>query len=311
MRRARGLVSGWRVGLSAIAGAAVIGGCSGDPASTGGGGGGADASPTGAGQTTGAMSTTSGQGSTAAGMSVTSTSTGAGGSRVDLDLDGIDDATEEMLAKTYRPFLSYHSEESCPLGGIVYRVHPHPTEPGRVHVVYDHLFETDCGTGGHVGDNEAFGITIDPAIPPPAGILSLVAIGHQGTFCEQVSKCGQCNGAEPCAKAELGGAMYPVVFTSKDKHAGYVAADGCGFQNCLDDCELTSPSADAPMVNVGEPGAPLVTDLTDQGFINAANGWTEMELFHLDPWAAGVDFGGAGNVADDLVDPAFVPPACP
>lgn len=292
------------LGLASLLALATSSGCSEDLVGAGGGGA-ASASATTASITasTSTSTATVGTGTTSA-----STGTGAG---VDLDLDGIDDATEEMLAKTYRPFLSYHGDESCSLGGIVYRVSPHPTEPGRVHIVYDHLFETDCGTGGHVGDNEAFGVTIDPAIPPPAGILSLVAIGHQSTLCEQVSKCGQCAGAAPCAMADLGGAMYPVVFTSKDKHAGYVSEGGCGFQNCFDECELTSPSADVPMVNAGEPDAHLVDDLTDQGFIHAANGWTEMDLFHLNPWATDVDFGGAGNVAGDLVDPAFVPPACP
>jgi hypothetical protein len=35
-----------------------------------------------------------------------------------------------------------------------------------------------------------------------------------------------------------------------------------------------------------------------------------MELFHFDPWKD-QNFGGAGNVSQDLVDPAFDTPACP
>ncbi len=60
-------------------------------------------------------------------------------------------------------------------------------------------------------------------------------------------------------------------------------------------------------MNAGEPGKPLVNDLTTDGFINAAEGWTEPSLMSYDPWS-GQDFGTAGNVADDLVDPAFVIP---
>ena len=60
------------------------------------------------------------------------------------------------------------------------------------------------------------------------------------------------------------------------------------------------------MVNAGEPGAHLVSNLTTQGFITAANGWTEEELFDFDPWAPG-DFGSAGDVSDDLVDLEFLP----
>jgi hypothetical protein len=64
-----------------------------------------------------------------------------------------------------------------------------------------------------------------------------------------------------------------------------------------------------PIVNAGEPGHPLVGDLTTQGFITAQNGWKNMELFHFDPWADKT-FGGAGNISHDLVDPAYDTPAC-
>ena len=63
------------------------------------------------------------------------------------------------------------------------------------------------------------------------------------------------------------------------------------------------------MVNAGEPNAHLTEDLTDAGFITAANGWTEASLLHFNPWG-GTDFGGAGNVTGDLTDPAFDLPAC-
>ncbi|MHB8875844.1 MAG: hypothetical protein ACYC8T_19320 [Myxococcaceae bacterium] len=65
-------------------------------------------------------------------------------------------------------------------------------------VTYDHLFQTDCGLNGHPGDNEAFGVTINPAKPAPAGITALKAISHQGTACEKVTRCGTCNGLAAC-----------------------------------------------------------------------------------------------------------------
>ena len=46
---------------------------------------------------------------------------------------------------------------------IVYRVRPHPDDSALIHVIVDRLFERDCGAGGHVGDNEVFGMTVDPA----------------------------------------------------------------------------------------------------------------------------------------------------
>ena len=56
---------------------------------------------------------------------------------------------------------------------------------------------------------------------------------------------------------------------------------------------------------VGEPGSPLITNLSTHGFINGANGWTEQELMNFNPWG-GDEFGGAGKVSEDLVDMAFV-----
>lgn len=233
---------------------------------------------------------------------------GAGGGTPDLDSDGdgISDADELSIAQSYRPFLSISPDDGCPLGGIVYRVRPHPTNADYVHVVYDHLFQNDCpAVGGHVGDNEAFGVTVDPTKPAPEGIVAIIAIGHQGTACEQVSSCGSCGELEPCATQLHLGAEFPIVYSSTDKHASYV--NGCSIINCLDSCDLADTGADPPMVNVGEPEVPLVQDLTAQGFITPANGWTEAELMDFDPWDTAVDFGGAGNIAGDLVDPAFVP----
>lgn len=237
---------------------------------------------------------------------------GNGSGFVDLDLDGLDDVWEEQVARAYLPFLSLDPGDKCPRGGIVVRVRPHPDNAQLIHVVYDHLFEKDCGLTSHVGDNEAFGATIDPNIPAPAGLLTLVAIGHQATICEKKTTCGSCGGLDACSTAMKNGAAYPVVFSSKDKHAGYVQKDKCNpILSCFDSCTQAPTSTDVPVVNVGEPDAPLVTDLTDQAFITEANGWTEQELFHFNPWEKGKDFGSAGNVADDLVDSAFVPPVCP
>ena len=106
----------------------------------------------------------------------------------------------------------------------------------------------------------------------------------------------------------LGGVPTAVVYSSKDKHGTYARRSTCGGL-CFDQCSLATTPDDPPMVDAGEPGMPRVSDLTAQGFITAANGWTETELFGFDPWGA-TDFGGAGNVAEDLVDPTFVAAAC-
>ena len=106
------------------------------------------------------------------------------------------------------------------------------------------------------------------------------------------------------------GASFPVVFYSKNKHGSYVdegTCDGaCFFTNY---CTLAPTGIEPPMVNAGEPDLPLTNNLTEAGLITAANGWTNRDMFDFDPWGE-ADFGGAGNVRDDLTDDRFVTPTC-
>src|SRR5262245_44692480 len=74
---------------------------------------------------------------------------------VDDDGDGLDDGWEQMVAEAYLPFLSLDPADGCPLGGIVYRLRPHPADPTLILILYDHLLQNDCGLNGHVGDDEA------------------------------------------------------------------------------------------------------------------------------------------------------------
>jgi hypothetical protein len=96
------------------------------------------------------------------------------------------------------------------------------------------------------------------------------------------------------------------LYSSLDKHAGAVDVGGaCSFGSCLDTCALPVDSADVPLVNAGEPDAPLLDNL-DDSFID--DRWPAA-LRAYDPWG-GAPFGGAGIVADDLVDPLLATPAC-
>jgi hypothetical protein len=229
----------------------------------------------------------------------------------DNDQDGLDDAQELAWAQSYLPYLSISPQDKCPTGGILARISPHPGDPKLLHILYDVLYDQDCGLGGHAGDDEVFAVTVNPQKPAPDGIVAMIAISHQGTPCERTSSCGRCTGQTACATLMKGGAAWPAVWPARDKHGNYVnRTNSCTtFGTCFDACDDNSAPAAPPIVNAGEPGHPLVHDLTDEGFITAANGWKNMQLFHYDPWG-GTDFGGAGNVAGDLVDPAFDTPAC-
>jgi hypothetical protein len=230
-----------------------------------------------------------------------------GASDVDEDGDGIPDAREAEWASAYLPLLSIHPSDGCKTHGILYRLSPHPKDAKKMMMRVVVLFDEDCGANGHAGDDEVFGVVFDPQKPAPAGILAVRAISHQGTPCERTTTCGSCRGLSACSTATKDGAAYPVVYPSKDKHGLYVDKGTCSTSFVCDfgGCSLaTSPPA-SPMVNAGEPGKPLVTNLTTEGFVTAANGWTKQELMNFDPWKPG-DFGGAGDVSNDLVDDAFV-----
>jgi hypothetical protein len=224
----------------------------------------------------------------------------------DLDGDGIPDATEAMYADAYMPFISVHPTDNCPTRGIVYRVSPHPNEPKRVMMWVDVLYDQDCGAGGHSGDDEVFGVVIDPSKPAPEGILAIRAISHQNTPCQHITTCGSCAGLKACGTGTRDGKAYPVVYPSKDKHGNYAELGVCATSFLCDTsgCALSAPDT-SPRVNAGEPAQPLVHDLSTQGFVNEANGWTQTGLFHYDPWKPG-KFGSAGEVSKDLVDTGFV-----
>jgi hypothetical protein len=258
--------------------------------------------------TTGAGGESATASSTSSSSSSSATGTG-GGPMTDKDGDGLDDAFEAKVAADYMPFLSLDPADGCALGGMLYRVTPHPNKPGLLWIIYDHLYQNDCGLNGHVGDDEAFGITVDPQKPAPGGILAIKAISHQNTPCQNISECGQCAAEAPCTTQMKGGLAYPVVYSSKDKHGSY--AQACTIVNCLDTCTLAATEAPIPMQNAGEPGGHLTEDLTTDGFVTAANGWTEMSLFHFNPWDPMKAFGAAGNIAGDLADMSFVAASCP
>lgn len=226
---------------------------------------------------------------------------------VDADGDGLDDAYELQAATDYLPFLAIHPDDGCPLGGMVVRVRPHPMNPALLEIEYDHLYQNDCGAFGHVGDDEVFAETVDPAQSGAAGILAIKAISHQDTICERDTQCGSLPGMTACTTALVNGESRPVVFSSKDKHGSYAVLNTCQTNSCFDQCALPAASAQVPLVNAGEPDVHFTDDLTANGFITGANGWTESSLMHFDPWAPG-DFGGAGDVSLDLTDPAFITP---
>lgn len=222
-----------------IAGVALLLGC-GHPAvatsSTGSGSsGGSSSSAQSTGGSTASASTNATNGgstsSTSSGSGAGSSTGGTSGASNDLDQDGLDDAQETQLATDYLPYISLDPADACAKpDGFVVRVSPHPGDASRppryLEIRYDHLYQTDCGTAGHVGDDENIAITVDTTLPAPQGIMMIKAISHRNTPCEHTSKCVQqswsqspCNGYAACDVGPLGAtrAGFPVVYRRADK----------------------------------------------------------------------------------------------
>ncbi len=212
----------------------------------------------------------------------------------DADGDGLDDTLEREAATRNFPRLDLDPYESC--GGpraVLYRVDRHAGRADRLSIAYVVLYDRDCGEwNGHLGDNEAFALTIDlgarPGAPATVGVL---AQAHRNTFCESTSTCSAAAGTSACATdGEI------VVYGSRDKHANYLDRNTCE-DNCFDKCG-TAAGAVPRLLDVGQEAVPLVRDLTAAELVRPQDGWAPA-LLHFDPWGSAT-FGDAGHPRDQL-----------
>ena len=225
----------------------------------------------------------------------------------DSDRDGITDADETSLAVVYLPFLSPAPDDDCPTSGLIVRVTPSDLAP-LVELRYLWLFDRSCdATTVRDGDGGAFVAVVDPRLPAPDGIISLRGISRPGDFCQRLSSCGRCPGQLSCAA--LNGT--PAVWAGRDRHAIYVDRPiSCTqMQPCLVICEDAPTAAMPPIVDVGEPSAPTVHDLTDAGFIRPELGWMSPELAHYDPWGS-APFGSLPPLSTLLTSAELDAPTC-
>jgi len=224
----------------------------------------------------------------------------------DRDGDGLDDAEELRLASEYLPFLSVAPDDQCPTSGLVVRVTPGELA-GQVRLRYGWLFDRVCGAVSLEGDGGSFSIVVDPARAGAAGIIALRGVGRQDTACQRLSTCGRCGGQLSCA--ELGDR--PAVWAGRDRHTTYANRPQSCTQTgaCMVACVDAQQSSAPPIVNVGEPNAPLIRDLTVEGFIRPELGWQSPSLLHYDPWG-GQAFGSSPSVVERLTATLIDPSSC-
>jgi hypothetical protein len=221
---------------------------------------------------------------------------------VDKDGDGLDDDFEREVAELNFPALRLATNEPCGSPhGVIYRVRRHPLNPKRLAITYTVLYDIDCGSlNGHMGDAESFAITVDLDTQPGApATVGVAAWAHLGTTCGSTSSCETAAATGACGQATSASTPAEVViWSSANKHANYLSMDTCNH-NCLDRCDA-GERINGPLLDVGQPGHPLVRDLTDQGFVQPSSGWAD-QLLHFDPWSTN-ELGGGGRLDKPLTD---------
>lgn len=218
----------------------------------------------------------------------------------DVDGDGIDDDLEREVADLNFPKVLMAQDEGCGTPhGVIYRVRRHPDNLKRLAITYVVLYANDCGElNGHTGDAESFSITVDlDAQPGAAATVGVQAWAHSGTTCGSTSSCQTTPATNACGEpASVASPQEVVIYASQNKHANYLSTDTCSG-NCLDSCSA-GERINGPLLNVGEPNHPMVTDLTSQGFVQPADGW-DQQLLHFNPWGP-TEFAGGGSLAKPL-----------
>jgi hypothetical protein len=217
----------------------------------------------------------------------------------DQDGNGLDDAFEREIAELNYPKVALAYQDECAVPrGVIYRARRHPQNPKRVAITYTVLYNRDCGeVNSHDGDTGTFAITVDlDAEPGAAATVGVTAWAHYGTICGSTSSCETEPGTNECATPK--GGQEVVIYTARNKHQLYLSKSTCNG-NCFDRCD-DGERVVGPLLNVGEPDHPLVTDLTTQGFVKSADGWLH-QLLHFNPWSS-KSFAGGDQLGQRLID---------
>jgi hypothetical protein len=128
------------------------------------------------------------------------------------------------------------------------------------------LYGQDCGLAGHTADVEGFNFSLQYIGPDStAGWMydtvmshwaggTIQSISHAATLCEQVETYPY--------KSSLHPTGLDTVYASPDKHGNYLTITKCGSSViCNPGCTGTEVRKRTRNINLGEPNAPLVTDL--------------------------------------------------
>jgi hypothetical protein len=182
----------------------------------------------------------------------------------DGDHDGLADSLEAALLDQFHPSFLI-SKDDCDLlpaemvsgearprvrvrNGTIYgQATPHT--PDGVELHYFHLWLHDCGRRGHRGDVEHVSALIRQEKDGAWKAQYWYAAAHEDTVCNRSMFAR----AQELQAVDMG----PEVWISAGKHASYFSAEHCNGGCGGDSCAGMRPAPALPVINLGEPGAPL------------------------------------------------------
>lgn len=202
----------------------------------------------------------------------------------DGDVDGLDDAWEQLVLETFRPLVRVTDDEPLladPDGvfAFVGRVRLVQASPFVAQVYLMLGYSKDygnCGLTGHNGDSERVVVELEAVPLGAAGDVQVrraYTAAHEGTVTDHGKVY---TGPELDTVLDYGtdeeGRLRWRVRSSRSKHATYgnaqLCADAfllpCFAETCAADG--AGEDLDAPVVNAGEDDERLVNDLGDLGF---------------------------------------------
>lgn len=200
----------------------------------------------------------------------------------DLDRDGIDDFSEETLARSFMPLIWYRDSETCPDPGVIlYHVRPFVPggSPDTLSITYCLAYYEDCGINGHDFDPESFAITLYPLVDSPLGygVYSMKTWAHRGSlFCEETEERIY-DPLRPNVTA-VGDTLYSSwenVFVSSNKHGLFLEEETCdghclGTDECGDDLLMNAGrlvTSDRGqffyLYNIGEINDPILENFSE------------------------------------------------
>ncbi len=235
----------------------------------------------------------------------------------DLDLDGLDDQWEQAVLEAARPAVRLsddepHLTDDDAVLAQVGRVELVALAPVEVRVYVMLGYSEDygsCGLTAHHGDSERVALVLRGDADDGAGndmwVTQAYTAAHEGTATDHGRVYVDEALDTELVYAVVDGATRWVVAASEAKHATYGNATLCAdafFIPCL--VETCAPDDGGvvllpPVINAGEPDAPLVTDLGPLGFAGD-DAWADQ------PFCGGTPMGGCSSpVREKLLNNPF------